>query len=90
MCQVWKIYILFASGTDFNHCLSSWADETPPDVNVGSIFASSGCRNKNAKAKIVPGVKVKMSNAWRLAMHQQAPIAKEKEKSNKKNKHTYR
>ena len=50
----------------WRYCLSSWADETPPDVNVGSIFASSGCRNKNAKAKIVPGVNVKMK---RLKKH---------------------
>ena len=37
-------------------------------------------QTKMLQQKLLPGVKVKMSNAWRLAMHQQAQqIAKEEE-----------
>ena len=39
--------------------------------------------------KLLPGVKVKMSNAWRIAVHQQAPIAKQEEKSTKKKRNKY-
>ena len=37
------MYRMFYQATKFNQCLSTWADKTPPDVNVDDIFESSGC-----------------------------------------------
>merc|ERR1711865_108337 len=42
-------FILVAN---FNQCLSTWADKTPPDVDVGSIFFKSGCPDKDAVATV--------------------------------------
>jgi hypothetical protein len=36
---------MFDKADVFNQCLSTWADKTPPDVNVDDIFKSSGCPN---------------------------------------------
>ena len=47
-----NMYYMFPRAIDFNQWLLSWADKTQPDVNVGSIFCSSGWPNKNAAEKV--------------------------------------
>ena len=38
----------------FNQCLSTWADETPPNVYVNGIFEGSGCQSKDTVATVGP------------------------------------
>jgi hypothetical protein len=45
---------MFAGVTNFNQCLSTWADKTPTNVNVKSMFASSGCPNQNVASNVAP------------------------------------
>merc|ERR1711865_1216294 len=44
----------FYDATDFNQCLSSWADKTPPDVNVYFMFNYSGCLDKDPDPSVSP------------------------------------
>ena len=39
---------MFKGTTNFNQCLSSWAGKTPTNVNLGYMFSSSGCLDKDS------------------------------------------
>merc|ERR1719162_2377088 len=45
---------MFHKATNFNQCLSTWADKTPPNVSVSGIFSESGCPKKDAYANVSP------------------------------------
>jgi len=45
---------MFFVATNFNQCLSTWADITPPDVNVYSMFNYSGCLDKDPDPSVSP------------------------------------
>merc|ERR1711865_1272311 len=45
---------MFYKASNFNQCLSTWADKTPPDVNVVNLFVGSGCPDKNPVGNIAP------------------------------------
>ena len=79
MTSVTDIEGMFDNAFDFNHqCLSSWAGNFMSDLNVrkislsGMLYRTSSCPNTEPVAKVAPWchVRVKMSNPWRLAMHQ--------------------
>jgi len=45
---------MFYEASDFNQCLSSWADKTPTNVNVRNIFFDSDCPNKYPDPSVGP------------------------------------
>ena len=45
---------MFEGATAFNQCLSTWTDETPPNVSANGIFEGSGCQSKDAVATVGP------------------------------------
>jgi len=47
VASVTDMLFMFQDATIFNQCLSTWADKTPPDVNINSIFEDSGCPDKS-------------------------------------------
>ena len=49
-----RIASMFEGVPAFNQCLSTWADETPPNVSVNGIFEGSGCQSKDAVATVGP------------------------------------
>jgi len=54
VASVKKMPFMFYEATDFNQCLSTWADKTPPNVSVYGIFEKSGCPKKDALANVSP------------------------------------
>merc|ERR1711865_1188448 len=46
--SVTNMYAMFRAAYTFNQCLSTWADKTPPDVDLINMFEDSGCPNKDA------------------------------------------
>jgi len=47
VASVTDMLFMFQDATIFNQCLSTWADKTPPDVYINSIFEDSGCPDKS-------------------------------------------
>jgi len=54
VASVTDMNTMFNRVADFNQCLSTWADKTPPNVSIDDIFDDSGCPNKDAKATVSP------------------------------------
>ena len=45
-----NMYGMFREASNFNQCLSTWANITQPDVNVITIFDNSGCQDSDPSA----------------------------------------
>merc|ERR1711865_388512 len=45
---------MFGEAYNFNQCLSLWAGKARSDVNLDSMFSSSGCTDKNPVVNVAP------------------------------------
>ena len=54
MASVTDMNAMFLASSNFNQCLSTWADKTLPNVSVTNIFQFSGCPNQNTVATVGP------------------------------------
>jgi len=54
VASVKNMYAMFESASNFNQCLSTWADKTPPNVNGGFMFYLSSCPDKDPDPSVSP------------------------------------
>ena len=80
---------MFVEASNFNQCLSTWADKTPPNVSIDDIFYYSDCPNKDAKATVSPWCQGEDEQCFAPPTTLQpttSPTKKQKKKSKKSKK----
>jgi len=73
VASVKQMPYMFYEATAFNQCLSTWADESPPNAFVNGIFKGSGCPKKDALANVSPWCRE--DEQCSASLTEEAPIA---------------